>query len=122
MSPSLEIQQRLESEANIWLACVRPDGRPHLTPVWFVWHAQQMYACIQAKSVKAGSLERNPRVALSLENGSSPVICEGTVTFVAEPWPQVVADRFQTKYDWNINTDADYDRLLAIKPVKWLSW
>ena len=34
MTPDL---QRLETEAIIWLATVRSDGRPHLTPIWFVW-------------------------------------------------------------------------------------
>jgi len=35
-------RQRLQSDANLWLATVRPDGRPHLAPVWFVFHAERM--------------------------------------------------------------------------------
>ena len=62
-------EQRLQSEGNIWVTTVRPDGRPHLTPVWFVWHAGKAYICISPDSVKARNLSRNPRVALALENG-----------------------------------------------------
>ena len=123
MSPlSPETLQRLETEANLWLATVRSDGRPHLTPVWFAWHAEKIYACIQAGSVKTRNLAQNPLVALSLEDGSHPLIGEGTVAFVAEPWPEAVAAIFRRKYDWDIFTDSDYDRLLEISPVKWLSW
>lgn len=119
---SPEIQQRLEREANIWLACVRPDGRPHLTPVWFAWYEGKLYACIQSKSVKTGNIEQNPGVVLALENGSSPVICEGTAIFLPSPWSVAVADIFRIKYDWDITTDGEYDRLLEITPLKWLTW
>jgi len=119
---SSEIQQRLDTELNLWLATVRPDGRPHLTPVWFAWYEEKFYACIQAKSVKTDNIEQNPQVALSLEDGSHPIICEGMATFVAEPWSEAVAAIFRHKYDWDIFTDGEYDRLLEIAPVKWLSW
>ena len=29
--------ERLTSDANVWIALTRADGRPHLTPIWFVW-------------------------------------------------------------------------------------
>lgn len=28
-----KVAPRLEKEANVWLATVRPDGRPHLIPI-----------------------------------------------------------------------------------------
>jgi nitroimidazol reductase NimA-like FMN-containing flavoprotein (pyridoxamine 5'-phosphate oxidase superfamily) len=48
----LSAQKRLETKANIWLASVRADGRPHLVPVWFAWCEDKLYICIQSKSVK----------------------------------------------------------------------
>ena len=117
-----EGQQRLQTEANIWLATVRPDGRPHLVPVWFAWYEEKIYACIQAKSVKTKNIEQNPHVVLSLENGSQVVICEGEATFVAPPWHDDLAAIFQKKYDWNIHTDKEYDRLVEVVPRKWLMW
>ena len=121
-SLSPEARQRLETEANIWISTVRPDGRPHLTPVWFVWHADKVYACIQGRSVKTNNLDQNPHAALALEDGSSVVICEGMIQFIEEPWPTSVADLFRAKYNWDITTDHDYNRLLEVTPVKWLIW
>ena len=30
-------EERLRDSRNYWLATVRPDGRPHVMPVWAVW-------------------------------------------------------------------------------------
>jgi hypothetical protein len=91
-------------------------------PVWFAWHNQRLYACIEAGSVKARNIEQNPRVSLALENGSQPVICEGTAAFVSPPWPAPVVAIFKAKYNWDITTDGQYDTLVEVTPVKWLSW
>ncbi len=120
--PPSQALARLESEANIWIATVRADGRPHLTPVWFAWHDEKLYACIEAGSIKARNIGHNPRVSLALEDGSQPVIGEGTVTVVSPPWPEPVVAIFQAKYDWDITTDGQYDTLMEITPVKWLVW
>jgi PPOX class probable F420-dependent enzyme len=122
--PPPEIQPRLDTETNIWLATVRPDGRPHLVPVWFAWPAGngKLYVCIEASSVKARNLGQNPQVSLTLENGSQPVICEGIAAVVPQPWPEPVVAIFKAKYDWDITTDGRYDTLVEITPVKWLSW
>lgn len=114
--------ERLVGEKNIWVATVRPDGRPHLTPVWFAWHRGKIYICIQNTSIKAKNLSKNPQVSISLENGSKPLILEGIVAEVFEPWPEKVRIEFQKKYDWDISADQDYDLLLEITPGKILSW
>ncbi|MCP4418942.1 MAG: hypothetical protein GY805_20185 [Chloroflexi bacterium] len=31
-----ELEARLLTERNIWLATVRPSCRPHLIPIWFI--------------------------------------------------------------------------------------
>jgi len=122
MTLSMEAQQRLKTEKNIWLATVRPDGRPHLTPVWFTWHAEKLYVCIQPESVKARNMAQNPYVALSLEDGSSVVIGEGIAAAVPRPWPEGVRAAFQQKYDWDIVKSQDYTLLVEVTPAKWLTW
>ena len=117
-----EIEQRLETEANIWFATVRADGRPHLVPVWFAWRDGKVDACIEASSVKARNMGQNSRVSLALENGSKPLICEGAAAVAPPPWPEPVIDIFKAKYDWDITTDGQYDTLVAVTPAKWLSW
>ncbi|MCB8942721.1 MAG: pyridoxamine 5'-phosphate oxidase family protein [Ardenticatenaceae bacterium] len=122
MTLSPEAQARLASERNIWLATVRPDGRPHLVPLWFAWHDDLIYICIQPGSVKATNLRQNPLVSLSLEDGSNVVICEGETAVIPPPPAPAIITIFQQKYNWDITTDKDYTQLIAITPHKWLSW
>ena len=117
-----EAATKLETEKNIWVASVRPDGRPHLAPVWFAWHAGKLYLCTGPGSVKARNISQNPRVALALEDGSHPVICEGTAAAVPVPWPAQVAAIFRNKYDWDISSEEQYTQLLEVTPTKWLTW
>ncbi|MFJ8363696.1 pyridoxamine 5'-phosphate oxidase family protein [Streptomyces sp. NPDC093984] len=35
--PTPAVLDRLARERNAWLCTVRPDGSPHVTPVWFLY-------------------------------------------------------------------------------------
>jgi hypothetical protein len=37
MARKKNMEERLSGERNVWIATVRPDGRPRLVPVWFSW-------------------------------------------------------------------------------------
>jgi PPOX class probable F420-dependent enzyme len=121
-SPPPDAQKRLEAEQNIWLSSVRPNGRPHLVPVWFVWRGGRLYLCIEPDSVKARSIRWNPRVALALEDGSNALICEGKAAPLPAPWPEAVVAAFQQKYSWEISTETQYTQLIEVTPAKWLTW
>lgn len=118
--PSATTLARLETEQIIWLASVRPTGRPHLVPLWFVWAGGSIYLCVAGISVKVRNLAANPAVALALESGSAPVVVEGRATVLSQPWPEEVVLGFQHKYNWTITTDTEYDTLIAITPQRWL--
>ena len=105
-------RDRLESAQNVWIATVRPGGRPHLVPVWFVVDAGRWYVCTAPDSVKARNLQSNPNVALALEDGSNPHIVEGEARPV-EPTPGVVR-KFKAKYDWDITTDTQYTQVFEV--------
>jgi len=114
--------ERLAAARNIWIATVRPDGRPHLVPVWFVWTGANLYACISPDSVKGRNLTANPNVSLALEDGTRPLICEGQARLVEPPWPEEVVRLFAEKYDWQIASDDTYSALVEVTPRKWLAW
>lgn len=120
--PPPEALERLKSEKNVWMASGRPDGRPHLVPVWFAWHTGKIYFCVAPNSVKARNLTRNPHLALALENGSTPVICEGLAAFHTGPPPEPVRTVFHEKYDWDISSEKEYTLLVEVTPQKWLTW
>jgi F420H(2)-dependent biliverdin reductase len=118
--PPAATAARLATEPIIWLATVRPTGRPHLVPLWFVWAGDGIYLCVAGASVKVRNLVANPAVALALESGSAPVVVEGQATLLARPWPDEVVAGFQRKYRWTITTDAEYDTLIVVTPQRWL--
>lgn len=117
------IRKRFDNETNMWLSTVRPDGRPHLVPVWFVYWKGKLFINIESKSVKSRNIENNKKVSMSLENGTlhSVVICEGQANLIDTPVPDQVIESFRKKYDWDIVDDGN-DQTWEIRPKKWLTW
>jgi F420H(2)-dependent biliverdin reductase len=122
MGVSVENLQKLEQQQIIWLACVRPDGRPHLTPVWFIFYDEMFYIATDPKNVKVRNLKLNPRAALALEDGVHPLICEATGRQIGPAWDEEIVKRFKQKYDWDLTTEEKYHDLWEFIPKKWLSW
>ena len=112
-----QIERRLQTEQNLWLATVRPNGTPHLVPIWFVWVSGKIYLCTESDSVKARNLVQNPHVSIALEDGSRPVVIEGSAQPIGTA-PKPVIDAFKDKYDWNISTDSEYNQVVEIEPKK----
>jgi F420H(2)-dependent biliverdin reductase len=112
---------RLLTERNIWLASVRPTGRPHLVPVWFVWAENSFYFSTGADSVKGKNLHGNPLISLALENGEKPLIAEGTARILPAPYPKRIVALLKQKYNWDFTT-VDANILVAMTPTKWLRW
>lgn len=121
-TPSLQALEKLEKQQVIWFGSVRPDGRPHLAPIWFVWLAGRVYVSTEPNSVKSRNIRRNPRVVLALEDGTNPLICEGTAQMLFAPWPEDLLAAFYRKYEWDLNKEEQYNQVIEITPEKWLSW
>jgi PPOX class probable F420-dependent enzyme len=113
---------RLLSDRNVWLSTVRPDGRPHLVPIWFVWVRDRFYICTEGKSVKVKNVAATPRASVALEDGNRPVIAEGVAAVLDRPYTEDVVAAFKDKYQWDISTDNSYNVLIEIIPEKWLKW
>ena len=111
-TPPAPTASRLEQARNVWVATVRPDGRPHLVPIWFVTAAERWYFCTAPGSLKARNLGANPNLALALEDGDQPYIVEGQARPVT-PDPDVLA-KFKAKYDWDITTDTHYTQVYEV--------
>ena len=117
-----ETAERLVNEKVIWMATVRPDGRPHLVPIWFVYYEESVFICMQEGSVKARNLAHNPRISLSLQDGMHPLIGEGVVAVLERPYPDAVVALFQSKYEWDIVDNEEYRHLVQVRVAKWLNW
>ncbi len=112
-----KIERRLQTEQNLWLATVRPNGTPHLVSIWFVWVTGKIYLCTSADSVKVRNLMQNPHVSIALEDGARPVVVEGLANPIAAA-PRAVIEAFKKKYDWNISGDSEYNQVVEIEPKK----
>ncbi len=55
------------------LACVRPDGRPHVIPVWQEWDGQVFYVIAWNGSQWADHILMNPKVSLTVDEPWSPL-------------------------------------------------
>ena len=65
------------------VATVRPDGRPHVAPVWFVLDGDDVVFTTGADSVKGRSLRQDPKVSLCIDDERPPfsfVVIEGTAS------------------------------------------
>ena len=65
------------------LATTRPDGRPHVAPVWFVLDGDDLVFTTGAGTVKGRNLRRDPRATLMVDDPTPPfafVRCDGRVT------------------------------------------
>ena len=70
------------------LATVRADGSPHVAPVWFVLHQNDLVFMTGADTVKGKALLRDPRVALLVDDERPPfafAAIEGTVSISRDP-------------------------------------
>ncbi|MCX5054587.1 MULTISPECIES: pyridoxamine 5'-phosphate oxidase family protein [unclassified Streptomyces] len=85
-----------------WLSTVRPDGRPHVTPLLAAWSLGGACFTTGGQERKARNLEHNPRCVLTTGTNALTgvdVVIEGVASVVDErsEREQAVAD-FERKY------------------------
>jgi PPOX class probable F420-dependent enzyme len=132
-SKDAQIEQRLRSELIIWLSTVRPDGRPHLVPVWFLWDGATFLIFSQPKDLKLRNLRQNPNVVLALETraqGNEVVLIEGQAAVLENSALKTTMPEYSDKYaalmksmDWTAEWMASrYSEVVRVTPTKFISW
>lgn len=78
------------------------DNRPHVAPVWYDYHEGHLRVLTGGKKLE--NIERNPKVALSIERADGPAVewsvtLLGTARIVGEPTRvREVSRRINAKY------------------------
>jgi nitroimidazol reductase NimA-like FMN-containing flavoprotein (pyridoxamine 5'-phosphate oxidase superfamily) len=110
-----ESRQVLEAAELSWLTTVRPDGRPHQTPVVAVWQDGAVHFCTGIKEQKAVNLSSNPHVLLTTGglrwNEGLDVVVEGDAVRVSDETElRRLAQAWTTKWDgsWNYEVRDGY--------------
>ncbi|MGI8642822.1 MAG: TIGR03667 family PPOX class F420-dependent oxidoreductase [Thermomicrobiales bacterium] len=128
-----QVAERLASDLIIWLGTVRPDGRPHLVPVWFDWDGETMTIFSQPDNQKIRNLRHEPRVILSLDDthgGGDVVLFEGEASLMDKPAADAMTDAYVTKYDAQmkqmnmepVKMAAEYSQVIRIRPTRFMGW
>ena len=84
------------------LATVRPDGRPHVVPIWFALDEDTLLFTTWHTTVKATNIRSNPRVSLCVDDENPPfayALLEGTATLLDDQeqlklWATRIAARY----------------------------
>jgi hypothetical protein len=105
-----QARRHLTDAQVYWLSTVRPDGRPHVTPLIAVWLEGALHFCTGPDERKAKNLADNPHCVLTtgcntLDEGLDVVI-EGDATPVVDgAMLRRVAAAYESKYgdDWHFD-------------------
>jgi nitroimidazol reductase NimA-like FMN-containing flavoprotein (pyridoxamine 5'-phosphate oxidase superfamily) len=107
--------ERLSAGRNYWLSTTRPDGHPHVMPIWGVWIENQFYFSTGAQSRKARNLAVNPHCVISIEIADGSVMVEGRAEIASlESVPPSAFTTYQIKYDWEL--DPKMGPIFALRP------
>lgn len=110
--------ERLLTSHDYWLASTRPDGTPHVMPVWAMWHATALWFSSARTSRKTVNLLAQPRCVITTENPREPVIVEGTAEVVTEPETlDTLLDLENAKYHTAYGTDPD-STFFRVRPTR----
>lgn len=114
--------ERLTAARGYWLATTRPDGRPHVMPVWGLWLAGLVCFSTDPGSRKGRNLAADPRVVVHLESADEVVIVEGTASPLGRgPLLAEFVTRYADKYAVTVEP-GDGIGIFAVRPAVVLAW
>ncbi len=122
------VDERLRSDLMIWLSSVKPDGKAHLVPVWFLWDGEHVYI-FSKPDQKIHNLQQNKSIMLGLDDtreGSDPILIAGEaellppgeVTPAMPAYEEKYAEKF-ARYNWTGELmGKEYTEAIKITPSK----
>ena len=97
------IDQRLREDHILWLGSVRPDGRPHLVAVWFLWTGKDLLIFSKPDAQKIRNLRQNPQVMVAIDNtNQGNITLEGKAELLDDPLVSATLPEYVAKYGVHI--------------------
>lgn len=122
----------LTSEPVVWLSTVRPDGAPHLVPIWFTWDGTSLLVFSKPGAQKVRNLRANPVAMLALGEPADDFdvalaearveLAEAPATELPEAHVAKYADRMAALGLSPEEFLATYSQVLRITPTRSLPW
>ena len=119
-----DVGARLAAATHVWLATVRPDGRPHTVPVDGLWLEGTVWFGGSPDTVKHRNLLADGRATVHLADAASAVIVEGTAELIRPDPPTVEAlvAASRQKYGYAPPADAYAGGVWRLRPSKVMAW
>jgi PPOX class probable F420-dependent enzyme len=125
---SPEVEAFLKEPHLAALASIRPNGRPHVTPVWFEFDGREFTISTFRETQKAKNIAKKGFAALSVYSTEMPyrqVTVEGTARIggpIDNVWRERVAMRYLGEAAGRayVRESMDLDAIaIHIRPIKW---
>lgn len=125
-----DVQQFLQGAHVAALATVRPDGRPHVTPVWYEYDGRDFTVSTFRNAQKVRNIRRKGFAALCIYSHQIPyreVIVEGTAragSILDNVWRQRVAVRYLGEEAGRayLRDTGDWEMVaLHVRPIRWIT-
>lgn len=116
------VSGQMAQSRHYWISTVFPDGRPHVVPVWGIWHENRL---LFEGSIQTGwgqNILKNPHIAVHLPDPVKVVIIEGTAHIIQDgeldqnTW-NILDTTFQSKYQ--VDHGSPY---IYVQPKRVLAW
>jgi nitroimidazol reductase NimA-like FMN-containing flavoprotein (pyridoxamine 5'-phosphate oxidase superfamily) len=104
-TPWADVEEALDAAEIFWITTVRPDGRPHVTPLVGIWLDGAMHFTTGSGERKERNLRGNAHCVLTTGSNAFreglDVVLEGEAERVVDAAALGrVAERIAAKYDW----------------------
>ena len=118
-----ELVQFLDAAHVAHIVTLRPNGKPHVAPVWYVCDGASAVVMAGQEAIKVKNIRRNPVVSLSVATAQRPyqyLIIEGRATVTKDDLARQV-HRICVRYDGPERGEAFARELLAEERMVLLS-
>lgn len=78
-----EITELLKREKFAYIATTKPDGSPHIAPIWFVYYERKIYFETDKTTVKFKNIRKKNKIAICF-SGKEAYLIEGKVKWWTE--------------------------------------
>ena len=120
--PWAEAERRLTASHDYWVATTRPDGRPHVMPVWGVWLDGSLWFSSALSSRQARNLAGDPRCTVTTDDARDPVVVDGTAERLTDGASiAAFVTAVNAKYDAGMSSDFQdpaVNGTFAVRPVR----
>jgi len=133
LAPAARIDRLLRSEPVVWMSTVRPDGVPHLIPIWFSWDGDAILIASKPHAQKVRNIRENPVVMLAIGRPDEDFdvgLLEGRAELLDMPSSELLPASHLAKYRASMAAIgltpeeflATYTQVIRIVPTRYLPW